>query len=313
MNPRKYLIITSISIIALLIALSLTVYLWDPYSYYRIEDGRLKYVASSYINAGIIRNADYDSVIIGSSMSQNFNPETFRELIGVNPVKLCTGGLTLEQRDLFFNAVERQSAGTDKFFIEIQLSTFNSEDDDLSDTPLYLYDDNKLNDFRYLLGYETWARGMPVSFGYAAAKAAGIEMDTMHNIESVDNVGDWYPRYKLGREQVINKYKKNIDAVSYQETDGMYERMCKNVDEKLCTVIEDKNEYVFFFPPYSALFWHKARQAGYEDCYFDVKEHIMEVLSGYDNVSVFDFQSDPLTSDLDNYRDTSHYGRHISE
>ena len=301
------------AILALLVLMALAVYFWDPYNYYRLQGDRLKYVASSYIDAGIIRNADYDSVIIGSSMSQNFNPETFRKKLDADPVKLCTGGLTLEQRDLFYKTVRREHPDVRRFFIEIQLSTFNAGDDDMSDTPLYLYDDDPWNDYRYLLGYETWTRGMLVSLLYAGAEAFGIEMDTMHNLESVDNVGDWYTRYKLGRDQVINKYRKNIDAVSYQETDGMYERMCENADRKLCSVIEDGNEYVFYFPPYSALFWYKAQQSGYDLCYYEVKEHILKQLSGYENVSVYDFQSDPLTNDLDNYRDTSHYGRHISE
>ena len=317
MTEKKFIQKVISAVIVTLIIMGILVYLWDPYGYYRIRDNRIMYVASAYIDAGIIKNADYDSAIIGSSMSQNFNPETFRRCLGINPVKICTGGLTLEQRDLFYETLERsrkkRMLKKGRYFVEIGLSGFNSEDDDMSDTPLYLYDDNTLNDYRYLLGYETWMRAMPVSAGYALAEKLDIDMDTRHNIESIDNVGDWYTRYELGRDRVIKKYKNKIDAIAYQNTEGMYERMCENVDKKLTGIIDDGNEYVMYFPPYSVLFWCYAKEAGYADVYLSVKQHILDVLSQYDNVRVYDFQSADFITDLDNYRDSSHYGRHISE
>lgn len=312
MSDKKFTICTITLTVAILLCMGIFIYIWDPCNYYRIEDNRLKYVASAYIDAGIIRNAEYDTAIIGSSMSQNFDMQLFRDKLGVNPVKINTGGITLEQRDLFYNAIEHTNKA-DNYYIEIALSKFNEDTDPLDDTPVYMYDDDQWNDFKYLYGYETWLRSVPISLAYAGLDTLGIEIKTAHNLESVDYVGEWYYRSKAGSDIVKKKYSSGIDAVSAQDTDGMYERMIKNVDDKLTTVIDENNSYVFYFPPYSALFWYDADKKGYVDVYYVVKEHILEILLEYPNVRVFDFQYAPFICDLDNYKDTTHYSKNVSD
>lgn len=312
MSDKKFVVYTITMTTVILLCMGVFVYIWDPCNYYRIEDNRLKYVASAYIDAGIIRNAEYDTAIIGSSMSQNFDVQLFRDKLGINPVKINTGGITLEQRDLFYHAIENTNK-TDNYYIEIALTKFNEETDSLDDTPVYMYDDNTWNDFKYLYGYETWMRSVPISLAYSSLDTLGIKIESMHNLENVDYVGDWYYRSKTGRDIVKKKYLSGIDAVSAQDMDGICERMMKNVDDKLTTVIDEDNRYVFYFPPYSALFWHDAKVKGYADVYYAVKEHILETLLEYQNVKVFDFQYAPYICNLNNYRDTTHYSKAVSD
>ena len=40
--------------------------------------------------------------------------------------------------------------------------------------PDYLMDDNPWNDYRYLLGYETWMRFIPIDIALSGAKALEI-------------------------------------------------------------------------------------------------------------------------------------------
>lgn len=305
---RKLIIIS----LGLLVIMGLIVYLWDPYNYYRIKDGRLKYVASVYIDAGIIRNAEYDSAMIGSSVSQNFDVQEFRDKVGINLVKINTGGISLEQRDLFYQALE-DAGKTDTYYIEVAISTFNAEEDLLEDTPVYLYDENKWNDYKYLFGYDTWLRGMPISFAFAGLDIAGIEMDTMHNLESVDYVGDWYYRNKVGKEVFMNNYLSGSGSISKQEHQGMYERMIDNVDRKLTTVIDEDNKYIFYFPPYSAALWSDAESAGYAEIWYEVKKHIVQRLVEYPNVEVYDFQYTEKICNLEHYRDVTHYGKELND
>ena len=46
--------------------------------------------------------------------------------------------------------LDSYSNKTDKYYIEVSLSSFNAEDDSLDDTPVYLYDDNIWNDVEYV-------------------------------------------------------------------------------------------------------------------------------------------------------------------
>lgn len=312
MSDKKFTVSTIILSAVILLCMGIFIYVWDPCNYYRIKDNRLKYVASAYIDAGIIRNAEYDTAIIGSSMSQNFDMQLFRDKLNINPVKINTGGITLEQRDLFYDAVENTNKA-DYYYIEIALTKFNEDMDTLEDTPVYMYDDNQWNDFKYLFGYETWLRAVPISLAYAGLDALNLKIKTMHNLENVDYVGDWYYRSETGSEIVKSKYLSGVDAVSVQNLDGMYERMMENVDAKLTTIIEEDNKYVFYFPPYSALFWHDSDKRGCADIYYAVKEHILEILLRYPNVKVFDFQYAPFICDLDHYKDTTHYNKDIND
>ena len=298
--------------LCVLLAMGTLVYLWDPYTYYRIVDGRLKYVASAYIDAGIIRNAEYDVAMIGSSVSQNFDVQMFREQVGGNLVKINTGGISLEQRDLFYEALEL-AGKTDTYYIEVAISAFNNGDDLLEDTPTYLYDDNQWNDYRYLYGYETWLRGIPISFAYSALALVNIEIDTMHNLKNVDYVGDWYYRNAVGKEVFLNNYFSGSGRISKQKHEGMYERMIENVDKKLTTIIDESNNYIFYFPPYSAAFWSDAESAGYAEIWYEVKEYIIRKLLEYSNVEVYDFQYTDEISNLEHYRDVTHYGKELND
>ena len=312
MSYKQFFLRFLVSIAAILGCMGIFVFIWDPCNYYRITDNKLKYVASSYINAGVIRNADYNTVIIGSSLSQNFAPQLFRDLLDENVLKVNTGGISLEQRDLFYNCVECNKS-VDKYYIEILLSSFNEEDDDLGDTPVYLYDKDQMNDYLYLYGYGTWMQAVPISLAYRVLDICGIELKSMHNLQSVDYIGDWYYRHQIGEDIVKQKYLSGEDAVSAQKLDGMTERMTANVNSKLTTIIDENNEYVFYFPPYSALFWYEASRQGYMDEYLNIKEKIIMKLMEYPKVKVYDFQYADFIIDLENYRDSTHYRREIND
>ncbi len=45
----------------------------------------------------------------------------------------------------------------------------------------------------------------------------------------------------------------------------------------------------------------------------ELKRHFMELVEGYDNVKVYDFQGADFTADLDNYMDMSHYSPEIND
>lgn len=74
----------------------------------------------------------------------------------------------------------------------------------------------------------------------------------------------------------------------------------------------ERAEHVFFFPPYSSLYWCMTQDEGYFDIYMDAKRYFIERACSL-GATVFDFQGEELTADLDNYKDITHYSPAISD
>ena len=83
-------------------------------------------------------------------------------------------------------------------------------------------------------------------------------------------------------------------------------------DEYISQLDFENGEYTFFFPPYSALYWNYAREAGNAETYLAFKAYAEEKLLEYENVRVFDFQNADFMTDLDNYKDYTHYAPEIN-
>lgn len=84
-----------LSILAgLLILTGLVVVVVDPYFHYHKPFSFLSYrlYEERYTNDGISRHFDFDAMITGTSMAQNFKPSEMDELFGTNAVKETFSG-----------------------------------------------------------------------------------------------------------------------------------------------------------------------------------------------------------------------------
>ena len=74
MKEKKWFIGTLIGIVSILLLLVAMVCVIDPYFHYHasIEGVSYRLGNQRYINDGIARHYDYDAIIIGTSMTENF-------------------------------------------------------------------------------------------------------------------------------------------------------------------------------------------------------------------------------------------------
>lgn len=318
MTPKKW-IITVFSLSTMIFFLmGYIVYWYDPYCYYRIPQNRLIVNNYRFLNAGIIKNAAYDTVVIGSSMVQNFDMNLFREKLNMNPVKLTVGALSIEGVETIYSAVEKRGMAKN-IILCIDIPALNREKDELKVYPLYLYDDNKLNDFRYLYGYETWMRLLPLNCLFNFLDYSGYQLPQFYGTHDIDNIGAWDQDATYGEEIVLNDYWKGVNQVSAQGLDDIERRIRNNVDKLIDVLFEldrpgfSDKEYIFFFPPYSVLFWSDATKMGYFDHFQSAKKYAVERLSEHCHVKVFDFQALPEIMNLNNYKDATHYSAKIND
>ena len=323
MDSRKWVLRTIAFSLAALVIIAAVAFLFDPFMQYRVTDYKY-FLRSRYVNPGIIKNYPYDTVVIGSSMMQNFNMQSFRDKLDCDPIKVTIGGISMNEILELIGLINRQNKAQ-KMYMSTDLYLLNSiSATDRMRIPRHLLDDNFINDYKYLLGYETWMRFIPVNIVINAMYLLGMDIpDKIYQSTDIDYIEYWNDDFTFGEDIVINYYLRTRNSVAVADNDNdyvgdlsnvnaLYDRMVLRFNE-FAETIDTEKEYVFYFSPYSALFWYQAKKDGYFDIYQDVKIYMINILSEMGNVTVHDFQSMPSISDLSIYKDLRHYNAQINE
>ena len=290
--------------ILILAVLSGIAYIVDPYFQYRAKDNTY-FLTATYLNPGLIKNHEYDTLIVGSGMIGNFNPDQFREELNLNPLKVECGSMGPVTTAAYLNfAADARKA--QHYFVNIDLASFWKEDKTVTNE--YLMKNDLLSKLQYLLGYETWFRFIPVDCGLMLYKAWVGEFPSgkLSQRTSIDQNGAWTLGEEFGRDIVVNNRETGLYEVSSVELNNLYENMIVQIDSFISKVDFESGSFTFIFPPYSALYWCDAQDEGYLDIFLDAKCYFIQKLMD-NNCTVYDFQSADLTRDLDNYKDSTHY------
>lgn len=309
---KKWLLRLLALTLALVALMCAAVYWVDPYMQYRVRDNQYL-LNSRLVTPGLIKNYDYDTVLIGSSMIQNTDMALFRETLGGKPLKITTGAISLKEIQKLTDKVN-QVGKAEKYYICLDQYLFAPEKwDDMDRFPDYLMDDDFLNDYRYLLGYETWTRFLPIDLGLSAARALGISLpERFTRSMSIDGMEDWRDDWTFGSEAVLSLYAPPPKDKDY-DLDRLLGRMEGRFDEYLTHLDFTQGEYTFFFPPYSALFWNYAAEAGYGEIYLTFKTYAEERLLEMPHVKIYDFQNAERITDLEQYKDYTHYAPSVND
>lgn len=298
--------------LAVLAVLAAAVYIIDPYYNYRAYDHKYK-LDKIFSVPGVVKNYDYDAIVIGSSMTQNFDMDSFRQELGQNPIKATLGGITGKEISALFKLAQ-DSGHAQTYYICIDTSVLSSDSQEQR-FPDYLMDFSLLNDYKYFWGYEAWMRFIPLNLGLLTADRLGIELpQRFSEARSIDLMGDWAYRYEFSADRVLSIYWESDNGAAINvDMAGISENALDNCDVFVDSLDLSRGDIVFFFPPYSSLLWYKMEKEGSLESTMELKRHFMELVDGYDNVRVFDFQGAEFTSDLDNYMDLSHYSPEIND
>lgn len=310
-SPRTWIIGFFIGVLALFLCLSAAAYLVDPFFQFRVKD-RVYVLNMWFVGGGLIENYDYDTLIIGSSMTQNFNMDVFRERLGVEPLHVGLGNITPEEiNELTAAAYDAGKAET--FFLCADMFAF-AKDAEESRYPSYLLKKDLLSRFRYFLSYEVWFRYIPIDLGLMLLDRTGIKLPARFEYNrSVDWVGNWGVLLSpIGEKTVLENYKNGKYRIPEINTEHLYDKMTSRIDEYLERFDFKKGEHIFFSPPYSSLFWCNAQNRGYFETYLRAKEYFTRAALKRGAV-VYDFQSAQFTTDLNLFIDTTHYLPEIND
>lgn len=317
MNSRKWLIGWSVLTVIAVSVIGMVVFWVDPFFHYRKPDtGRYFYQLNNERsqNPGIVTRFDYDALITGTSMTENFKASEADELFGVSSVKTCFSGGTYKEID---DNVRRALANNPNVKLVIRgldlLSLCDDKDyirTDMGVHPSYLYDNNPFNDVKYLFNKDTfWGRSL---FMIIQSK----EDDFSPGITSFDEYGRWHYNFTYGVNSIFpNGVGINDSADPVHLSEEEKETLRGNIEQNVIMTAEEypEVEFYYFFPPYSIGWWNDLKNSGTIYSQLEAEQYAMELILGHDNIHLYGFADrTDITTDLNNYEDAYHYGQWIN-
>ncbi len=265
-------------------------------------------------NDGICRNFDYDALITGTSMTENFKTSELDDLFGTNSIKVSFSGGTFRETDLMVKRAIKYNANlqmvvrgidTDYLF-DAPMRMRN----DLGEYPSYLYDNNPFNDVRYVLNNDIMAdRVIPM---ISEGKHNLMEL----GITSFDKYSNWNHEYTFGVDTVFPDgfVVINQDGFEHLSEEGK-DAIKANIEINLIEVATDNPdiEFYYFFTPYSIAYWGEQYNSGMTVWQIEAEKYATELMLDKENIHLFMFDDRmDIISDLNNYKDDRHYGEWIN-
>lgn len=301
-NPfRRSLMVLLASALALcLMVIALIVYV-DPFFHYHKPLENFPYLVDNQLsqNPGMAAHMSYDSVILGSSMTVNFNTDWFEELMGLNTIKLSYSGAFPKDQSNIMKIIFDSDNEVKKVFLGVDVITYTGGVEETKyPIPDYLYDDKLLNDIQYVLNKD-------VLLNYVLRPLADPDPTDLSTVYA-----SWWTEEYYSEAWVLHNYTEPEQTEEETPAEAYISAAAQNLDVNICPYIEENpdTEFVVFFPPYSILFWNDVLRENHFRATLEEYRYLAERLNAYENVSVYFFPDrEDIILDLNHYADYSHY------
>ncbi len=292
---------------ALLIVVIGVVVLFDPFYQYHAPLPGLKAILTDkeYQCVGTLRNFDYDALIVGSSVCENYNNHWFDEGFDCTAIKAIRSyGATADLCYLLDQAYATHELRY--VFYNIDPSSLSASTEptyELTKCPMYLYDRRFLNDYPYWLNKGVLLEKIPYMLAYSFIG----EYDE-------GNSYNWAQWKYFGQDLAMGMYTRLPDVKQMQPETANAAELAGNI-ALLTAQVEAHPEttFKFFFSPYSMLWWDNACRSGERDAVIYNEKQAVGALLAYDNVEIYFYQDDEdVITNLDNYMDMIHFSKDIN-
>lgn len=284
---------------ALLAVCGAVVYAVDPCLYYRVPD---QWLNERYQMAGLAKNVEADTVLVGTSMAANYRASWIEETFGTSAVRLTIPDGYYSEFDQVMGVLFR-AQDPERVIFGLDVNTLVRDESGVTAAmPEYLYNANPLDDIQYLLNKDTlyysaytlltnrWGEGDTIDEGFTWDKD-----QWWNHMSALAN----YDRPEAVEEQLPDDaYRANV-AANLAVAEGWIRE-------------HPETEFDFFLPPYSMLFWDKVTREGRVDAVLAAIRLAGETLLQYDNVRLYGYLMDAdIVTDLDNYCDYIHHSGEV--
>lgn len=285
------------------------VYTVDPFFQYHKPLKNFPYIVDHQVNMnpGLAKNMDYDSILLGSSMTVSFNTDWFYDYMGLKTQKLSyNGAYPKDQSNIMEIVFDAKKDKIKQVFLGIDELNYSSTPEQTKfEIPEYLYDKNPFNDVKYLLNKD-------VILDYILRASADPKDKSEWNMI----YKPWWQDEHYQKAIVLMYYEPDPEKEEEPQIEPYLERIEKNLETNILPYIEAHPETTFtcFYPPYSILYWNNVVRAKELKLVIEKYRTMTERLLEYENVEVFFFQNrEEIICNLNNYADYTHYHGRICE
>lgn len=322
MSGKKFGISAIICILLVLASFAAVTVIIDPLFHYHKPIEGLSYAMDDerHQNDGITRQFEYDAIITGTSMSENFKASEYNELFGVNSIKVCYNGASFKELNSGLERAFSYNPEIKSVFRIIDSTNFAWDKDHMRDGtfPDYLYDNNIINDVNYLFNFEiahdfimrtmrnTLSHKEPVNFDtYASWPTTAVGQENIDKNRERDDVSDWYS---------YSPYDTAEDGtlIYTEETEKSIE---DNLNQNVIAIAKahPETDFHIVLPPYSIYFYDSSNQHKALDYYFACHKKAVELLVEVPNIHLYGYADNfELTCNLDHYIDPLHYADYVN-
>ena len=315
MKSIKWMIGMLLAVLLLLGAMASVIIYVDPYFHYHLPQSNLYYELNNERsqNDGIIKHFDYQAMIIGTSMAENFKASEAEELWKYDFIKIpFAGGTYKEQNDNIANAI-KYNPDLKMVIRPLDYAYIMDEPDrvrnDLGSYPDYLYDKNPFNDVKYVFNKQILFDICLPMFDKARAGEPG-------GVTSFDDYANWMEDAEFGADVVLGDRSEYKQPEEIQPFAKRIKKMVKdNITENVVELAKANPdvEFYYYLTPYSVAWWGSQKELGTMDRWFAAEEYAIELMLECDNIHLFSFNNEfDITTDLNNYSDECHHGDWIN-
>lgn len=307
----KTILIISFTLLFLIATLNFVI---DPFFHYRKPLNGLAYILQEerYQNNGILKNYDYDAIIAGSSMSENFKTSQLDKLFNTNSIKVSCSGSVSSYKEVNEEIEVAYKCGKDLKMVirSIDVGALIEDKDamryDDSFYPTYLYDNNPFNDINYLLNKQVLTNSVAVLYNTIIG----------NETTSFDDYANWMHDAEFGKDAIGYDFAGETNKEQLPLTSNEIQIVTDNVTQNFYDIAKKhpETEFYYFFTPYSICYMDREYNDGTLLKQFEAMKVATKIFNELDNVHIFTyFDLTDYISDLNNYRDIYHYSEDMNE
>lgn len=308
MNEKQFFI-KSISYSAIILILFAgLIWLIDPFVHYHAPFFGLAVTETDERGQqiGVAKNVSYDTAMIGSSMSENFEASWFNDgVLGNSTVKLCMQGAHFDDYKILLDEVLSKDTTKTVIFCLDNYLLIHDPEDYPSTIPNHLINDSLPDDISYLMNKSVALYYLPQYL-----------INNVRNGYSSDGAYVWADRYIFDANIARASYNPvRLPIVKEEENFDSYYRNAYLFIDGIIPYIKNQPDvsFIFYAPPYSILYWDDCVRQGRLTAEICALSEVYGTLLYNDNVRLFYFQDDfDIITNLDNYKDYSHYSKDIN-
>ncbi len=311
-RSRTYLKTYACCCAGLLLIVGLINLLIDPLHFYHRPFWPGGFVKNQpFQNPGLAKNYPYDSVIIGTSHTENFRPAHINDALGWQTLRLSMSGSTAhEQWHILSKALETGQVRNVLWGIDFESFAAGAQVV-RPGFPFHLYHERWDTPLKYLFSTDT--------LNYSWRSVRGKDR------RDLATLGYWSDDFTFGKDRVLAAWQHMqaaTDHASHAELHRLghldVDALRESIRGNLTTVVRENPQVRFclFFPPYSVL-------AALNDFTISSTLHrdriwfqhaVVRAVADFANCEVYDFQQAvEVTHSLDNYKDLTHYSGRIND